>query len=472
MSTVFLKVLNMSLNATWLILVVLILRIALKKSPKWISCVLWALVAVRLICPFSFESVFSLLPSSEIIPANIATEQTPKINTGVTVINNAVNPIISKSFEVNEVASVNTLQVVISAAAVIWVCGTIVLLLYAGISYILLKRKVSTAVPLGDKTLECDEIMTPFILGIIRPKIYVPSCVDDETLEMVMAHEKAHLGRFDHWWKPFGFLLLAVYWFNPICWIAYFFLCRDIEAACDEKVIRDKDKGFIAAYSQALLDLSVSRKLISACPVAFGENGVKMRVKGVLNYKKPTFWVVFLAITSCVIVMLCFLTTPISSFTITEDKENGTSEQEDENNESSDMVESEQTYELVHYPEEISDVVSIDVSIGGNVLPPELGLTDGQTYHLRCDNPLIISQILGAIYSGVEEKGQSSCPFDAMMYLSMKDGRGAYIQLATDSCSMYMMDGVCYSYSEESNENFWKLIKEFDMVNEETHVYD
>ena len=161
-----------------------------------------------------------------------------------------------------------------------------------------------------DNIMLCDEVKTPFILGMIRPLIYVPSALEGERMEMVCAHEKAHISRHDHWWKPFGFALLSVYWFNPLCWLAYILLCRDIEAACDEKVIKDKDREYMAAYSQALLELSVSGKIITACPLAFGETGVKSRIKGILNYKKPAFWIILIALIACAAVAVCFLTNP------------------------------------------------------------------------------------------------------------------------------------------------------------------
>ena len=290
MSSIFLKLLNMSITASWLILAVILARLLLKKAPKWIPCILWGLVAVRLICPFSLESVFSLIPSSETIPSNIALQNEPHINSGITVINEAVNSVITESFAPALDTSVNPLQVIIPIAAAVWIAGIVVMLAYALVSYLKLKKTVSVCVPIKEGILSCDEVKAPFILGVLRPVIYVPSSMQGETLDYVLRHETAHLQRRDHWWKPLGFLLLSVYWFNPLCWIAYILLCRDIEMACDEKVIRDMDKGDMAAYSQALLDCSFPRKRIAACPLAFGEVGVKERVKGVLNYKKPALW--------------------------------------------------------------------------------------------------------------------------------------------------------------------------------------
>ena len=313
MSAVFLKVLNMSITASWLILAVVLTRLILKKAPKWIPCLLWGLVAIRLICPFSFESVLSLIPSSETIPANIAQQHEPAITSGITIVNEVVNPVISESFTPAPTNSANPLQIVIPVAAIVWIAGIIIMLAYALISYIKLKKTLSVCVPVGERIIACDEVKAPFILGVFKPVIYVPSSMNGKTLEHVIRHEKAHLQRHDHWWKPLGFLLLAVYWFNPLCWIAYILLCRDIEMACDEKVIRNMDKDDMAAYSQALLDCSFPRKQIAACPLAFGEVGVKERVKGVLNYKKPAFWIILIAIIACIVLAVCLMTDPFSN---------------------------------------------------------------------------------------------------------------------------------------------------------------
>ncbi len=318
MSEVFIKFLNMSITASWLILAVILVRVLLKKAPKWIRCFLWGLVAVRLLFPFSIESVFSLIPSSETIPSNIAFENEPHITSGISALNSAVNPVLSESFAPVPEASVNPMQVVLLVAAAVWIAGILCMLIYAFVSYRKLKKTVSVCVPVKEGIFACDEVKAPFILGIFRPVIYVPSSLQGETLACVIRHENAHLQRRDHWWKPLGFLLLAVYWFNPLCWIAYILLCRDIEMACDEKVIRDMDKADMAAYSQALLDCSFPRKSIAACPLAFGEVGVKERVKGVLNYKKPTFWILLIALLACIVLAVCLMTDPFSDTNLSE----------------------------------------------------------------------------------------------------------------------------------------------------------
>lgn len=310
MSAVFLKVLNMSITASWLILAAIVLRLLLKKAPKWISCLLWALVAVRLICPFSFESVLSLVPAKEPVPTDIMLSQKPTVETAVPVIDNAVNTVIADNFTPAPTDSANPLQIVIPILAVVWIVGVVALLAYAFFSWLKLKKTVSASFPVEEGVKSCDDVKAPFILGVFKPVIYLPSSMSEGTLDYVLRHERAHLARHDHWWKPLGFLLLAVYWFNPLSWVAYMLLCRDIESACDEKVIRDMDKGSMAAYSQALLDCSFSRRAIAACPLAFGEVGVKERIKGVLNYRKPAFWIIIVALVACVVVGICFLTNP------------------------------------------------------------------------------------------------------------------------------------------------------------------
>ncbi len=310
MSEVFLKLLNMSITASWLILAVIIIRPLLKKAPKWINCALWALVALRLVCPFSFESALSLIPSSETVPYDIAMQNAPTIETGISSVNQVINPVITDSFTPDPLNSANPLQILIPVASIVWLMGMVLLLLYALISYLRLKKSVGASIVLKDDIMVCDEVKSPFILGIIKPVVYVPSSMTGETLSCVLNHEMAHIRRRDHWWKPLGFLLLSVYWFNPLCWLAYILLCRDIEMACDEKVIRDMDRDEKAAYSQALLNCNFPRKKIAACPLAFGEISVKDRVKSVLNYKKPAFWIIMVAVIACVAVAVCFMTNP------------------------------------------------------------------------------------------------------------------------------------------------------------------
>ena len=310
MNELFLKIINMSISASWLVLAVLILRFVLKKAPKWINVLLWGIVAIRLICPFSFESPLSLIPSAETIPLNIGMDSTPTINSGISAINNAVNPIISQSNTPMAGASVNLLQITIGIYEYIWIFGMIALALYTAISYWRLRRKVDTAVRYKDNIFQSENVSFPFVLGIIKPRIYLPFKMNGQYLEYVVAHEQAHICRKDHWWKPLGFLLLMIHWFNPLMWLAYVLLCRDIELACDEKVIKELGNEQRGDYTQALVACSVNRRMIAACPLTFGEVGIKERVKSVMNYKKPALWVIIIAVIVCVGVAVCFLTNP------------------------------------------------------------------------------------------------------------------------------------------------------------------
>ena len=310
MNELFLKIINMSISASWLVLAVLILRFVLKKAPKWINVLLWGIVAIRLICPFSFESTLSLIPSAETIPLNIGMDTTPTINSGISAINNAVNPIISQSNTPMAGASINPLQITIGIYEYIWIFGMIALALYTAISYWRLHRKVDTAVRYKDNIFQSENVSSPFVFGIIKPRIYLPFKMNGQDLEHVVAHEHAHIRRKDHWWKPFGFLLLTIHWFNPLMWMAYVLLCRDIELACDEKVIKELGNEQRGDYTQALVACSVNRRMIAACPLAFGEVSVKERVKSVMNYKKPAFWVIIISVIVCVGVAVCFLTNP------------------------------------------------------------------------------------------------------------------------------------------------------------------
>ncbi len=310
MGEVFLKVLNMSIAASWLILAVALLRFALKKAPKWIAVLLWGIVALRLVVPFSFESALSLIPSAETFNAHNIQYETPAISSGIPAINNAVNPVLGETFAPNPANSVNPLYGWTFVVSVIWLIGIAAMLLYAVISYVRVRRSAAERVPYEGNIFLCDHVRSPFILGLVRPKIYLPSNMDMMAMEPVIAHEKAHLARRDHWWKPMGFLILTVHWFNPLCWIAYVLLCRDVELACDEKVIQQMDLDGKKQYSTALLECSTGRRLVTICPLAFGEVGVKERVKNVLNYKKPAFWIIVVAVVACAMVTVCFATNP------------------------------------------------------------------------------------------------------------------------------------------------------------------
>ena len=311
MAAVFLKLLNLSISASWLVLAVLVLRLVSKRSPKWVNVLLWGIVALRLVLPFSIESALSLIPSAETVsPAAVQFAPAPTITSGVSVIDNAVNPSLSEHFAAVPTASVNPLYVWTEIAGWVWLIGLGAMLLYALVSYLRLRRRVSVSLPIRDRIYLCDAISSPFILGVVKPHIYLPSGLDEVQRRNVLAHEQAHLARRDHWWKPLGFALLAVYWFNPVLWLAYTLLCRDIELACDERVIRTMDESAVKTYSTVLLACSMPRKAVITCPLAFGEVGVKERVRNALHYKKPAFWVVAASVAVCVIVAVCFLTNP------------------------------------------------------------------------------------------------------------------------------------------------------------------
>ena len=310
MESIFLKLVNMSITAGWLVLAVITVRFLFPKTPKWILCLLWGMVAFRLVCPFTVESVFSLIPSAEPLPQEIIYTAHPEIRSGVPVIDAVVNPVLESTMEPAELTSANPTQIWSFILSQVWILGMVLMLLYTLVSYLILKRKVAESIPLRKNIKRCEFIDSPFVLGVFFPVIYLPASLQKQDWEYVIAHEEAHIQRRDHWWKPFGFLLLSVYWFNPLMWIAYILLCRDIEAACDEKVIRNMDREALRRYSTALLKASVHRPVIAACPLAFGEVGIKERIRHVMNYKKPSFWMILLSVTLILALTVTLLTDP------------------------------------------------------------------------------------------------------------------------------------------------------------------
>ncbi len=313
MTDLFLTILNMSITASYIVLAVILFRFLLRKAPKSLTVLMWAAVGIRLIFPFSLESIFSLIPSAQTVPQNIIYATTPYIDSGISFLNQNVNPIISSSFSPNAGDSVNPLHIWLFVAAIIWVIGIIAMLVYTLVSYLKINYKVREAVKLQENIYLCDNIASPFIFGVVKPKIYLPSAINESDIEFVTAHEKAHLKRLDHLWKPLGFLLLTIYWFNPVLWVAYVLLCKDIEFACDEAVIKQMGSDVKKSYSEALLNCSVPKRLITACPLAFGETGVKNRIKSVLNYKKPTVWIIAVCLILSIVLGVCFLTNPKSN---------------------------------------------------------------------------------------------------------------------------------------------------------------
>ncbi len=312
-SQVFLNLVNISITASWLVLAIVLFRLVFKKAPKYIVCALWALVAIRLIIPISIESPVSLIPSKETIPLTIEYSKAPALDTGFSSLDTTLNPIITESFAPkDDLTSMNPIQLPIYLGAYIWQTGIVIMLCYALVSYIIIRLKVREKIKTDTNIYICDRIPSPFILGLICPKIYLPSQLNEAELSFVIAHEKAHIKRLDFIWKPLGFVLLSVYWFNPVMWLGYILLCRDIEYACDEKVVKGMSITEKKEYSETLLNLSIHRPYVTACPLAFGESGVKGRIKSVLNYKKPAFWVIVVAIVLSITLAVCFLTNPLS----------------------------------------------------------------------------------------------------------------------------------------------------------------
>lgn len=317
MASFFIDLFNMSITASYLVLAVVIARALLKKAPKWITCLLWAMVGFRLICPFTIESALSLIPGTQTITANETSVIKPfTVQSGITGIDTSVNEFLGDKYAEGVTLPTNTFADVTTVLSVIWLVGLICMLIYGFISYIRLRKRVGVSLLFKDNIYYCDNIDTPFILGFFKPKIYVPSGISEEQTGYITLHEKAHLKRKDHLWKPLGFLLLSVYWFNPVMWVAYILLCRDIESACDEKVIKNMDNSEKRFYSETLVSCSVQRRMVMACPLAFGEVGVKQRIKSVLNYKKPAFWIIILAFVLFTVVAVCFLTNPDDSHSI------------------------------------------------------------------------------------------------------------------------------------------------------------
>ena len=312
MDDVFLKLVNLSISASWLILAVLVLRFVLKKAPKWVMPLLWGVVALRLVCLFSIESALSLIPSAETIPSEIVTETREPVLYEQATLDIVTNPTLPSAAEVPVGVSRQQAQVDFNIYSVLWLAGMAALLVHALVSAGKLKKKLATAILLRDNIYESEFVDSPFVFGVVKPNIYLPMHMDEGTAAHVIAHERAHLARRDHWWKVLGYLVLALHWFNPLVWVAYILFCRDIELACDEKVVKGLDGAARADYSQALLSCAAPKRAVAACPLAFGEGNIKTRVKSALHYKKPAFWVAAAAVLAVVIMAVCFLTNPRS----------------------------------------------------------------------------------------------------------------------------------------------------------------
>mgnify|MGYP002561218186 CR=1 FL=1 len=335
MDKLFIEVLNLSIAGSWMILAVLLLRLILKRAPKAMVCALWLLVGLRLLLPVSVESALSLIPSRQTVsvaiaepgtlpPVRVSGQNSPAedggaalpsqvdvIDSGLPALDRALNPVINESLAPELGASVDPLQVLTAVSGWVWLLGCLVMLGYGAMSFLRLKLRLREAVLAGPGVREGAMVDSPFVLGIFRPVIYLPLGLSERDREMVLSHERAHLKRRDNWVKPLAYILLAVHWFNPLVWISYVLLCRDIESACDERVLRDMGREERRAYSAALLNCSVRPRMISACPLAFGELSVKGRIKSALNYRKPGFWISLAALAACAVVAVCFLTDPV-----------------------------------------------------------------------------------------------------------------------------------------------------------------
>lgn len=312
MSEIFIGFVNRSLAAGWLVLALLLLRPLLKKTPKWLNPLFWGLVAIRLVCPFSLTSVLSLLPSAEVFsPANVQFE-TPAVNTGIQALDEAVNPFLAESLAPAPGASVNPLYIWMQMLGILWAVVACGLLLYAVVQYLLLKGKLATACSVEEDVYESEAVPFPFLLGFIHPAIYLPASLKEPARSYVVAHEKSHLKRYDHWAKAFGYGLACLYWFHPLIWVGYWLFCRDLELACDERVLRSLEPAQRIEYSQTLLSMA-AKGSHRGCPLAFGETGVKERIRFALAYRKTKVWVTVVAVLLCILLGVCFLTNPVST---------------------------------------------------------------------------------------------------------------------------------------------------------------
>ena len=308
MEDLFIHVLNISITASFFVLAIILYRLFAKKAPKWVSVLLWGFVGLRLLFPFSIESALSLIPSKNTIPTTITHDRYPALDTGFGSIDEIVNPVLSGSMEARPEYSANPMQILLTILGWVWIAVMLSMLIYMVASFIYLRIKTRVKVEREDNVYLCDYVKTPFIFGIIKPRIYLPSDISDKDYSLVVAHERAHIKRLDHIWKPLGFLLLSIYWFNPLLWVAYVLFCRDIESACDEKVVSDLQDNEKADYSEALLSLGIKSRVISACPLAFGEVSVKSRVSAISKYKKPATIAIVISLVVCTIFAVCFLT--------------------------------------------------------------------------------------------------------------------------------------------------------------------
>ena len=450
MYDVFTKLLNMGITAGILALAVILIRLVLKRAPRKYICILWALVALRLLCPISISSplsVFNLINSGgnptgqvEYFQYNGKTEKPSLVFDVPALVNDDASP-------GSMMVGTRTSDLYLPTIMYIWLTGTAVMVVYALVSYFRIKRETAASIRNNRQYYICDEINTPFILGIIRPRIFIPSGLDETTRKNVLAHERAHLKRHDHWWKPLGYVLLSVHWFNPILWVSYVLFCRDIESACDEKVIEGMDKERITEYSVALLTCATQRRSITACPIPFGETDVKGRIKKVLKYKKPAFWVIIFAAMVCLVVAICFLTNPkkntiISDFTPTASEESEAQASsipvpgQDEMRPPEQPLLPYQAAETVPFAP--SDIRGLEIA--------EIHEAYGD---FSVNSPETL-QWLESQLSNAEEITEPACPFGTVIYLFREDGTVGTIEPAEDSCSVFRSNGKYYQLKDSS----------------------
>lgn len=315
----FTAILNMSITASYVAIGVMLVRVLLRKAPKLFSYVLWAVVLFRLVCPLSFSSGFSILGLLDVdsrthaalleyVPQDIGFMKTPAIQSGFGSVDGAVNASLPQA---TPIASVNPMQIWMQLLSMIWIAGIVVLLTYSVLSYIKIKRQLLTATRVKDNIYESDQIRTAFVCGFLHPKIYIALGVEEADLPYLLEHERTHIRRKDHLVKPFAFFALILHWFNPLMWLSFALMSRDMEMSCDESVLQRMSQDARRGYSGSLLSLSVKGSgLFAANPLAFGESHVKARIKNVLNYKKPAFWVMVLAVIALVVSILAFSTNP------------------------------------------------------------------------------------------------------------------------------------------------------------------
>lgn len=323
METLFLKILNMSLTASYVIIAVLLIRLLLKRAPKKYSYLLWAVVLFRLVCPVSISSELSLFNAPPFdmtaaqksgeaalsyVSADIGYMEKPGLTVGIPTVNVMISDTLPQA---DPTASVNPLQIWIQIGTVLWCLGVLALLVYSLVTYFRLKRRMATTVLLDKHIFESDNIRSPFILGFIKPRIYIPFGLQEQERVYILKHEAYHLKRKDHLIKPLAFVVLAFHWFNPLAWLAFILMAKDMEMSCDEKVLSETGSGIAKDYCTSLLAFAANRRLPSASQLAFGETGIRERVKNILRFKTPKKRVIVFSAAACIIAVAVCATNPI-----------------------------------------------------------------------------------------------------------------------------------------------------------------